>query len=794
MTEHNTSLDRESYRIKIFGIVQGVGFRPFVSRTAAEFHIIGDVCNKGSYVEIRARGAKEPLRRFLERIETSPPSRAVVLKILKAPLTDFPDADDFKIIESLAEDGSVFVSPDIAICPQCRAELFDKKNRRYLHPFINCTSCGPRLTILDSMPYDRERTSMGTFPMCPDCRYEYTHPETRRYDAQPVCCNACGPTVCIIDGEETGLAAIKRARRVLQAGGIVAVKGIGGFHLACDAQNEAAIKRLRERKHRPRKPFAIMMRDLATVRRECHLGKAQEKLLDNHQKPIVLLPKKRQGRIAPNAAPGMMSLGILLPYTPLHLLLFDLPDGLSFPDSLVMTSGNPSGAPICRTDEEAAKHLAPIADLILSHNREIRLQADDTVMDFYAGAPYVVRRSRGYAPLPLMLSANFQGSVLGIGGELKNTFCLAQNSLFYASPYLGDMGDLRTVHALRQSLARMKRLLGIRPEAVAADLHPHYETTRFAKTLGLPIFGVQHHYAHVLSAMAENNALTPVIGVSFDGTGYGTDGTIWGGEILFATTRGFERLGSLTPFLHPGGDIAAQEGWRIAVSLLYDSYGKETALSLAQELQLADEGSISAVLFLLEHGLNTIPSTSAGRLFDAVSALIGLCRISTYEGEAAMYLQFAAEKAEKAFPNICPEGPFSNPPAAWSEGGCLIECTDSPSSPAARFMLDTNGLFLHLLDLCRQGEAAERIALIFHQCLAAAIIKGCQRARDYTGCQTAALTGGVFQNTLLLRLTQQGLEKEGFRVLRHSLIPPNDGGISVGQALFAMQKIQAIKT
>ena len=442
----------QTSRFKIFGIVQGVGFRPFVSRTANALGITGDVCNKGSYVEVRAQGTKDALQDFRKKLEKEPPERAVILKILQDSMEKAPLFHDFQIIESAHESGDVFVSPDIAICLKCQTELFDKSDRRYLHPFINCTSCGPRLTILDAMPYDRERTSMGAFPMCPACRYEYTHAETRRYDAQPVCCNDCGPHVYLLGGKERDHAAITRARHVLQAGGIVAVKGIGGFHLACDARNEAAVQRLRERKRRPQKPFAVMLRGLDAVRRECRLSDAQKAHLDNHQKPIVLLEKSGSGKIAASVAPAMPSLGVMLPYTPLHLLLFSLPDELAdFTDCLVMTSGNPSGAPICRTDEDALDALSSIADLILSHDREIRLRADDSVMDFYDGAPYMIRRSRGYAPLPLMLSADFQDSVLGIGGELKNTFCLAKNSLFYPSPYLGDMSDLRTLRATKRA-------------------------------------------------------------------------------------------------------------------------------------------------------------------------------------------------------------------------------------------------------------------------------------------------------------------------------------------------------
>ena len=776
----------QTSRFKIFGIVQGVGFRPFVSRTANALGITGDVCNKGSYVEVRAQGTKDALQDFRKKLEKEPPERAVILKILQDSTEKAPLFHDFQIIESAHESGDVFVSPDIAICPKCQSELFDKSDRRYLHPFINCTSCGPRLTILDAMPYDRERTSMGAFPMCPACRYEYTHAETRRYDAQPVCCNDCGPHVYLLGGEERDHAAITRARHVLQAGGIVAVKGIGGFHLACDARNEAAVQRLRERKNRPQKPFAVMLRGLDAVRRECRLSDAQKAHLDNHQKPIVLLEKSGSGKIAAGVAPAMPSLGVMLPYTPLHLLLFSLPDELAdFTDCLVMTSGNPSGAPICRTDEDAVDALSSIADLILSHDREIRLRADDSVMDFYDGALYMIRRSRGYAPLPLMLSADFQDSVLGIGGELKNTFCLAKNSLFYPSPYLGDMSDLRTLRALRQTLPRMERLLAITPAAVAADLHPRYETSRFAETLGLPIFKVQHHHAHVLSVMAENDHLSPVIGVSFDGTGYGTDGTIWGGEIMLATPRDFQRIASLAPFFHAGGDLAAREGWRLAVSLLHLYCGREDALLHSKKLGLATEKEAASVIFQLENGLHTTISTSAGRLFDAVSALLGIRRISTYEGEAAVYLQFAAETAEKAGKSAQADALL----ARWKADGTL-QATPAESAITitdGRFLLTSNDLFCHLLHYRLQNVSSDLLALAFHRGLAAAIRDACKNARERTGCNTAALTGGVFQNTLLLRLTQNALEKDGFHVLHHSIIPPNDGGIAVGQALFAMQ-------
>lgn len=764
------TVDR-SLQIRVFGIVQGVGFRPFVSRIADAAPISGSVCNKGPYVEILARGTEEALARFQYDLEHNAPERSAILKIQVTPAVAAVPPAGFSIIESARERGDIFVSPDIAICPKCKEELFDKTNRRYLHPFINCTACGPRLTILDSMPYDRERTSMGEFPMCEACHYEYTHAETRRYDAQPVCCNDCGPQVYLIGRPERGAAAITEARRTISQGGIVAVKGIGGFHLCCNATDEQAVSRLRTLKKRPVKPFAVMMKDLGTVERECLVGAEQEEILDGHQKPIILLVKRDGGRLCPSVAPGNPKAGVMLPYAPLQLLLFTYDDDVVMPDCLVMTSANESGAPICRTDEDALQELTGLCDLMLSHDRKIRLRADDSVMDFYDHKPYMIRRSRGYAPLPFMLSKEYKGEVLGIGGELKNTFCLGRNSLFYPSPYIGDMADIRTVRALKESITRMATLLETEPKIVACDLHPRYNTTAVAKELGLPVFPVQHHYAHILSCMAENDYSEPVIGVSFDGTGYGTDGTIWGGEFLQSGLTGFTRQGSIKPFWQRGGDISAKEGWRIAFSMLYSLYGsqKETAAAV-QKLALCDERNLQAQFFMADHGINSILSTSAGRLFDGVSAILGICRGSTFEGEASMALEFAAEAYEKA---------GSVQTALWDELGFT-------SDETGYFQLETDRLVRIIAEEALAGRDAGELAYGFHYALAVMIEKACAYIREREGLHTAALSGGVFQNQLLLRLVADRLKAKGFQVLTHSLIPPNDGGIALGQALAAM--------
>ena len=440
-------------RIRLYGIVQGVGFRPFVSRAAMELGILGSVCNRGSYVEVIAHGDQKALDRFLEILNLDPPERSVILKIDVRDTDAVPMEDSFRIIESEKEKGEIFISPDIATCPECRKELFDPKNRRYLHPFINCTQCGPRLTILDELPYDRARTSMKEFPMCPACAAEYEDPASRRYDAQPVCCNDCGPQVYLVGGNERGADAIRKARRMLAEGKILAVKGIGGYHLCCDATSQEAVMRLRARKRRPVKPFAVMMRDEETVLRACRITEEQRRILTGYQKPILLLEKRETANLCEAVAPGNPKIGVMLPYAPVQMLLFDYPDEVQMPDSLVMTSGNVSGAPICRDDEEAVRELGGFVDAILSHDRMIRIRCDDSVMDFYKGKPYMIRRSRGYAPLPVLTGGEYDKVVLAAGGELKNTFCIGIGSMFYPSAYVGDLADPRSVRALEESAA-----------------------------------------------------------------------------------------------------------------------------------------------------------------------------------------------------------------------------------------------------------------------------------------------------------------------------------------------------
>lgn len=766
-----------------------------MSRLADRYGISGSVCNKGSYVEIIARADESVIGDFVHAIEAEAPERSAIVKVkvMDSPV-DISIDSGFKIALSKHEDGQIFVSPDIATCPDCARELFDKNNRRYLHPFINCTQCGPRLTILDSMPYDRVKTSMAGFPMCEACSDEYTDMDSRRYHAQPVCCNDCGPELYTLVGRASesdvqgmgtdserpegayGAAALLETRAVIRSGGIAAIKGIGGFHLCCDAGSEAAVQRLRQLKARPMKPFAVMMRDLEVVGRECRLEPEMEPLLTGPQKPIILIPrhtgsadsKSADSRIAASVAPDNPNLGVMLPYTPVHMLLFDYPDDEPISDVLVMTSGNPSGAPICMNDEEALKYLSPMCDIILSNSRDIRIRADDTVMAFYRSKPYMIRRSRGYSPLPIVAKRESSYAVLGIGGELKNAFCLGDKGLFYPSPYIGDMADMRSVRALEAATTRMERLLEIHPDIIVGDMHPGYNTSEMARVIaereGVPVMEVQHHHAHMVSCMAENEYEGTALGVTFDGTGYGPDGTIWGGEFLLGDESGYERVGSIAPFIHAGGDIASREGWRIAYSMISTALGSEAANRIGETLGLGDEKVRQSIDFMLGNNINTVKSTSAGRLFDAVSAVLGIKSASTFEGEASMALQFAAERAEAQGISLAPyEGRLMN-------------------IDEEQFELCTDTLLMELAARSLADQDTDQLAYFFHKALADMIVIACCYQRTRCEVNVVALSGGVFQNLLLLRLVDDGLEREGFKVLKHGVVPTNDGGIALGQA------------
>ena len=762
--------------IHVYGIVQGVGFRPFTAVAAEKFNIKGTVANKGSYVEIIAQGSRKDIDAFEDEIRSHPPDRAVILGVDELDIqgTD-PGYDSFEIIESEKEYGDIFISPDIAVCGKCRQELFDKNNRRYLHPFINCTQCGPRLTILDSMPYDRERTSMKEFPMCPSCRDEYYSPDTRRFDAQPVCCNDCGPELYIIGENTKGGEAITKVRKLIMNGGIAAVKGIGGFHLCCDAKNTDAVERLRKLKHRPMKPFAVMMRDMETVNRECRVQEGQTEYLTGWQKPIMLLEKSESGTVSGRIAPDNLTVGVMLPYVPVQMLLFDYPDGVEMTDCLVMTSGNARGAPICRDDESAVREIGSFCDLILSHNRKILIRADDSVTDWFEGKPYMIRRSRGFAPLPFMISGSNEKQAVAVGGELKNSFCAARSGMLYPSPYIGDMADIRTVKALEESLGRMLDMLECEPSVIVCDKHPMYNTVSFSEEYAskhkLPLVKLQHHYAHILSCMAENNFDGKVIGLSLDGTGYGDDGTVWGGEILITDYQGFERAGNIRPFIQTGGDLSAKEGWRIAAAVIRDAFGDD-GLEICTKLNICSAQEYKLLANMAEKNLNSVKSTSCGRLFDAVSAILGIRRASTFEGEASTALMYHAQLAQRR--SYRGRNDFGQQLTVDDDGHILLE---------------TTSLVKYITQGVLNGRNADELADDFHHILSRMLVSACEIIRSRTGLDAAALSGGVFQNKLLVQLVSNELRNKGFRVLLHSLVPPNDGGIALGQAAYAIKHI-----
>ncbi len=762
--------------IKVFGIVQGVGFRPYVCKQAEKFQVTGTVSNKGSFVEIFVSGYEREIEKFYQAFIHQPPVRAMIVRNEIKYQNEFCEYQDFQIIESEKCAGDIFVSPDIATCETCRQELYDPRNRRYMHPFINCTDCGPRMTILESLPYDRIRTCMNEFEMCEKCEKEYHTLHNRRYDAQPVCCHECGPILYLIGREETGLDAIQTAQRTLNEGGIVAVKGIGGFHICCDALNEKSVRRVREIKRREKKPFAVMMRDMDTVTRYCDFSEEASKLLDGYQKPIVLLEKKSGDILAEQVTFENPRLGVMLPYTPLHHLLFECERGKLTTDCLVMTSGNYGGMPICVNDEEAKEYLLPCCDVILSHNRKILIRADDSVTDFHAGKVSLIRRSRGYAPLPIYYSGEGQG--LAVGGELKNQICAVKDGHYYMSPYVGNMSGIEALDALEHTKDYMTRVFDIEPSWIACDMHPRYLTSKYAKDLSSNVIEVQHHHAHTVSCMAENDEKGKVIGVVYDGTGYGIDGNIWGGEILLADTFEFQRVASIEPFFQIGGDSSAKEGWKIAVSLIYEIYG-ENAEAIIDKLRLCSKEQSHMMKILSNKKMNGMTSTSVGRLFDAVSAILNLCNCSTYEGEAACLLEYAAETYEKEIP-------------------CHLEVKEENDGHTMynkqKFLyLPTKKLVFQIIEKYLGGSSSEELAYHFHKKLANFTVEACMEINRKTGINVCTLSGGVFQNRLLLQLCIEGLEKNHMKVLCHHMIPANDGGLALGQAVIAAEQMKRME-
>lgn len=742
--------------VEVGGIVQGVGFRPFVYRLARRLNLSGFVQNTGRGVFIEVEGAPDHLRRFLDRLREEAPPLAAISTLTSRPIP-CQGEEGFRIIESSKGEPGGEVSPDCDVCDDCLTEMWNPDNRRYLYPFINCTNCGPRYSIINAIPYDRPATTMAPFAMCPACLAEYHDPGHRRFHAQPNACPVCGPRLSLYDpqgGVITG-DPLEIALAALASGQIVAVKGLGGYHLAVDATNPRSVARLRSRKKRDEKPFALLCPDLEAVGRVARYGEREARLLTGGERPIILLPKLSGCGVAPEVAPGNDWFGVMLPSTPLQYLLFK--DRRS---PLVMTSGNHSDSPIVHRDEEARERLGGLADLFLTHDREIRTRSDDSVLRVFRGEPLFLRRSRGYVPRGINLPTT-QPKVLALGGELKNAFCLTRGERGFMSQHIGDLKNTETLQCLEESVDHLQRLLEIEPEVIAHDLHPDYLSTGFAQGLPLPRVAVQHHHAHLASCMAENGLTGEAIGVIFDGTGYGPDGAVWGGEFLIGGYHGFRRGGHLSYLRMPGGDQAVREPYRMALAALHRIYGNqlfEKDLPVAAQMTFTHKGMF---LKMLERGINSPFTSSCGRVFDAVAALIGVRGKVSYEGQAALELEALAERGEAGSPY-----PFR------VVGGRCLE-------------LDLIPCFSAILTELACGVKKETIAATFHRTLSHAVVEVCTRLRKVSALNRVVLSGGVFQNRLLTEELFALLADGGFEVFCHRLVPPNDGGLALGQAVIA---------
>ncbi|MEN6340891.1 MAG: carbamoyltransferase HypF [Clostridiaceae bacterium] len=738
------------FGVSISGIVQGVGFRPFLYREAARHRLNGFVRNTSFGVYAEVEGTAPDCEAFFAALETNAPPLSRIASIRREEIPVLGDTG-FHILGSEGGGRTALISPDIGICDACRRELFDPANRRCRYPFINCTDCGPRFTIIQDSPYDRKNTSMAPFTQCAPCQREYDDPLDRRFHAQPNACPDCGPKLrFLVEGVEQSGDPIALFTSMIRRGGVVAVKGLGGFHLACDAQNERAVALLRARKQRYEKPFAVMARDLEAARTLCCVSLEEEALLTSHQKPIVLLRKKPEFTLAPSVAPGNNRLGVMLPYTPLHCLLME-----HFP-VLVMTSGNPSDRPMVYRDEDAAGAFSSLADAVLTHNRPIIRRMDDSVCVVSRGEPRFLRRARGWAPEPLPLNGNVR-TILAVGAQQKNTFCLLKGENAFLSGHIGDLDDPDTESSAIREIGSFERLFDAEPECVAYDAHPDYSSTKIAQSLGIPAIAVQHHRAHFASVLAEHGKADPAIGFVWDGTGYGDDGTIWGGETLFGTLSASRRIGHLLPFRLLGGEAAVREPWRTALSVCTLALGRERALALFPER--VREASL--LLSAADAGLNAIETTSMGRLFDAIAALAGIRQVAAYEGQAAIELEQAADLAETGAYrfDILPEN--------------------------GKWVYDWRPVITTVAEDVAAGVSIGRVSMRFHRALSALLAEAAEETRQVTGCGNVALSGGCFQNELLLELCADALEARGFTVLYNRLVPCNDGGISYGQAAIA---------
>lgn len=754
---------RRRLRVCVRGVVQGVGFRPFVYTSAAALALTGSVRNDSSGALVEVEGDAADLADFLARLTGDAPPLAVIesIETQEIPVvggTGFVIADT-----SRTEGGRTLASPDVAMCVECAAEQRDPANRRYRHAFVNCTNCGPRFTIISSLPYDRATTTMAGFPMCADCAHEYHDPADRRFHAQPVCCPNCGPTLRYQTGtgaRARGESALRAARRLLRDGGVLAVKGIGGYHLACDAGDERAVADLRDRKRRGDKPFAVMVPDLGTARRVAAIDEASARLLCGPQRPIVLMPRLAGAPVADSVAPHNPDLGVVLAYTPLHALLLGLPGDEPGPSVLVMTSGNLGGEPICFTDDDALNRLSHLADGWLMHDRAILVPCDDSVVRVIDGMELPIRRSRGYAPLPVALPVPVPPT-LAVGGDLKNTLAVADQKYAWLSQHIGDMDDLATLAAFDSAEHQLELLTGVTPEVVVADCHPGYRSTAWARrnACGRPVRSVQHHHAHIAAVMAEHglDGSQRVLGFAFDGTGYGPDGAVWGGEVLLADYKGYQRLAHLKCVPLAGGDLSVLRPYRMALSHL-----RSAGLDWDEDLppvRACPDDERRILLHQLETGLGCAPTSSMGRLFDAVSALAGVRQVVDYEAQAAIELEGLARDCD------CGATAY-----AFS--------LDAGQSPA---VIDPAPVLAAVVCDVRAGVPPGVIGARFHRAVATLVVD--LAAVATSGSHTIALSGGVFQNPLLLRLVLRALHDENFEVITHRLVPPNDGGIALGQLL-----------
>jgi len=750
-------------QIEVSGIVQGVGFRPYVYRLATARGLAGTICNTPAGVTIEVQGPAEQVTDFVERLPADAPPLA---RITGVAVRDVPCNGDraFRIVHSQAGEAvRTLISPDVAICPDCLRELFDPADRRYGYPFINCTNCGPRFTIVRDIPYDRPSTSMAVFPMCPACQAEYDDPLNRRFHAQPNACWDCGPQVELLQGSGKKIECrdpIAETARALSAGSIVAVRGLGGFHLAADATNAAAVALLRERKRRVEKPFAVMVPDIEAARGVCELDDAALKVLMSVSRPIVLLPKKQGSPVVEQVAPFNHFLGVFLPYTPLHYLIMRA-GGFR---ALVMTSGNLSEEPIAIDNDEALARLQELADYFLLHNRDILLRCDDSVVRVAEGTTRQLRRSRGFVPVPVFLKDE-QPPVLAVGGELKNTICLTKGKHAFLSQHIGDLENGEGYKFFVEATEHLERILEIHPEVIAYDLHPDYFATRWAlQQSGVQLVGVQHHHAHIASCMAENQLHERMIGFALDGTGYGTDGHVWGGEVLTADYAGFERVAHFEYIPMPGGAAAIREPWRMAVSYLFHYFGRDFLNLPIPFVQQSNAQRTDLLLRMVERKINSPLTSSCGRLFDAVAALAGVRQQINYEAQAAIELEFAiGGTGDDAYP-------------------LEVIQTSQPWLICTRPMLES------LIGDLRQGISAGTIARRFHNGLVNVFVNVAIAVMQNRGLKRVCLSGGTFHNVYLAQRLEAALSANGFEVFTHHEVPAGDGGLSLGQALVAAHR------